>query len=135
MACRSSTEPSSQQSRPAQSGLTELRGTSVLPGMVPPLTKHIARKELWYPELTGEQGRACMRVRLEGDGQTKLTTSSDCWRVRGPFRATRNPCGGTTCLVREVVHIAVLLCGAGIRDVAAGTPRGLGRRRRGAWHL
>ena len=49
----------------------------------------------------------------------------------GPFQATGNPRDGTTRLVQEVVHSAVLLCGAGIRDVAAGTPTGFGRQRRG----
>ena len=44
----------------------------------------------------------------------------------------KNPRSGTTCLVQEVVHSAVFLCGAGSRDVLL-ERQGLGRRLRGAW--
>ena len=44
------------------------------------------RKELRYPELTGEHSRSwwSWHVRLEGDGQMRLTTSSGSWHGRGP---------------------------------------------------
>ena len=55
-------------------------------------------------------------MEMVGRSPRLLQTPGAC---EGPFRVKGNPRGGMTCLVQEVAHSALLLCGAGIRDVAA----------------
>ena len=97
------------------------------------------RKELRFPELTGEQGRARLVVLACETGRRWSEEAQDFLRQLARARARseppRNQRRCEACLVQEVVYGTLLLRGTSVRDVAVGAPRGTRCRWRVAIHF